>query len=114
MIKHNKNNQIFSEDQIAAEIADMSESQKNKTIVSLDLEEAVDPAVIAAFAALAKTMGARVSSLYQSLVITRPRPAAQLRESALSTLQWKYEQGKITADLLDGDGGPWGRESETA
>lgn len=87
---------LFTEEQVAQEIASLPDYSKYNTVAQLAIGEYA-PSVITAFAGLAKALELPVASeSYAGLVIRRLKPAAELRENALERLERRRrrEQGE--------------------
>jgi hypothetical protein len=87
---------MFSEDQIADAVRTLGSYSTHTVVARVELGETeVAGEVLAAFAALAKTLKLPILSQHQALVCLREVSAERKRECALQNLRWQAERGEI-------------------
>lgn len=99
--------ELFSEDQIARAMAELPDYEQMEDAATLSTGT-YDPAVVTAFAALAKALkGDVLMTGYNGMQVRRLRPEETRRASAVYRLQQAAERGEIEPALLT-----WGDDSK--
>ena len=85
---------IFSDEQIAKAISELSSYNKYKDIATLTAGD-YNPEVIEAFAKLARALKSAIRSEYGNLKVVQELPYADQLKSALATLKYQAERGEL-------------------
>ena len=99
---------MFSEDQIAQAIGELSEYYTMRVIATL-AAGAYTPAVIRAFTALADSLGLAVDMDGSGMTLRTEQGYRYQRDQALSNLRYAAERGEITPAAME----PAGSEGTT-